>query len=459
MLSPPRGSGKIVAIARRELLAAVKTKAFLLTIVMMPVLMGISLAIQDVSTRMEREKEKVYAIVDRSPGQRVGKSLAQAFAGMQAMLGQEPELRGLIPGKTTIEVIEPAGDDDESIAQQRFDISQKIEKGQYEALIEIGPRAAEAPGLILPGTKRKFDDDEIVRYQAKGVGALQFRRVVEAIVNQVIQMNRFQDEGVPMLTIARVQQPVPVKARALTRFDAEKNTYVDGREEAQVVNLILPAVLVMLMFMIVMIGATPAMHGVVEEKSQRIAEVLLGSVTPFQLMAGKLLGIVGVSLILAAVYLGGGFFLASSFGVAELLSVGLMMWFVAMLLLALLIFGSLFIAVGAAASDVKDTQTLLMPIMTIACLPLFALGPIIQDPNGPIARACTMFPFAAPMLLVARESTPPGVPLGEMAASITVTLLTTFLCVWAAGRIFRIGILSHGKAPTFREMARWITRG
>ena len=87
-----------------------------------------------------------------------------------------------------------------------------------------------------------------------------------------------------------------------------------------------------------------------------------------------------------------------------------MVWFFVFLVLALLIYGSLFIAVGAAAADVKDTQTLLLPVMIIACLPLFALGPIMQDPNGPIAVACSWFPFATPFLLVARQSVPPGVP-------------------------------------------------
>jgi ABC-2 type transport system permease protein len=129
------------------------------------------------------------------------------------------------------------------------------------------------------------------------------------------------------------------------------------------------------------------------------------------------------------------------------------------LILALLIFGSVFIAVGAAATDVKDTQTLMMPIMIIACIPFFALSAIIQDPNGIIAQVCTFFPFATPMLLVARESVPPGVPIWEMIAGIVLVLVTTLLCVWAAGRIFRIGILMTGKPPSFRQMVAWAIKG
>ncbi len=189
------------------------------------------------------------------------------------------------------------------------------------------------------------------------------------------------------------------------------------------------------------------MQGIVEEKAQRIAEVLLGSVTPFQLMAGKLIGVIGVSMTMAAVYLIGGYVVADRYGVAEMLSPALLAWFLLFLVMALLIFGSLFIAVGAAAGDAKDTQTLLMPIMLIASLPFFALGPIMQDPNGKIAVVCSYFPFATPMLLVARQSVPPGVPLWQMVSGSAIVLGTTLFCVWAAGRIFRVGILMQGKGP------------
>jgi ABC-2 type transport system permease protein len=208
-----------------------------------------------------------------------------------------------------------------------------------------------------------------------------------------------------------------------------------------------------------MVGATPAMQGVVEEKGQRIAEVLLGSVSPFELMAGKLLGLVGVSLTMAGVYLAGGYVVAQRYGVADMLPPALVGWFAVFLVLALLIYGSLFIAVGAAAGDVKDTQTLMLPVMVVACLPFFALGPIMQDPNGAVAVACSWFPFATPFLLVARQSVPPGVPAVQMAGGIALVLATTLGCVWAAGRIFRVGLLMQGKGAKFGDLFRWVLKG
>ncbi|MCE9532079.1 MAG: ABC transporter permease, partial [Planctomycetes bacterium] len=228
---------------------------------------------------------------------------------------------------------------------------------------------------------------------------------------------------------------------------------------AQIANFLLPGVLIGLMLMVVMVGATPAMQGIVEEKGQRIAEVLLGSLSPFELMAGKLIGVIGVSLTMATVYLIGGYVVADRYGVAEMLTPTLLAWFLIFLVMALLCFGSLFIAVGAAAGDIKDTQTLLMPIMVIACLPFFALGPIMQDPNGRVAVICSFFPFATPMLLVARQSVPPGVPLWQMLSGIGIVLVTTCICVWSAGRIFRVGILMQGKGARFSDMVRWVVKG
>jgi ABC-type Na+ efflux pump permease subunit len=251
---------------------------------------------------------------------------------------------------------------------------------------------------------------------------------------------------------------VPLKYHALTKL-TPTGTYEDAKEGAQLANFFLPAVLIALMFMVIMVGATPAMQGVVEEKGQRIAEVLLGSLSPFELMAGKLLGVAGVSLTMALVYFAGGYVVAQRYGVADMLTPALMAWFFVFLVLALLIYGSLFIAIGAAAGDVKDTQTLLLPVMLVACLPFFALGPIMQDPNGTIAVACSWFPFATPFLLVARQSVPPGVPIVQMVGGIVLVLVTTLFCVWAAGRIFRVGLLMQGKGAKLGDLFRWVLKG
>jgi ABC-2 type transport system permease protein len=107
----------------------------------------------------------------------------------------------------------------------------------------------------------------------------------------------------------------------------------------------------------------------------------------------------------------------------------------------------------------KETQNLLLPVMLICCLPLFMVTNLIREPNSPVVTAVSFFPFATPMLMIARQSVPPGVPVWQPVVGIAGVLAATLFCVWAAGRIFRIGILMQGKGANLAVMARWVFRG
>jgi ABC-2 type transport system permease protein len=411
--------------------------------------------------KIDAEKEKKFVVIDRSPREVMATYLKESLKVKEDARAKDESGKAYFGGRVALEIVPPSEPTPEAMGRQRFEISQRIERGEIEGLVEIGPNVLER-GLRGEGLSRpdKVDDAEAVRFQAKSAGAQFFRRDIENWLSQAIQFVYVTTKGLTDKDFKHVvEYRVPVKTKSLTRQDATTGTYTDAPDQTRIVNIIIPGVLIGLMFMVVMVGATPAMHGIFEEKSQRIAEVLLGSVTPFQLMAGKLLGIIGVALTMSIVYLGGGCFLVAYYGYADFLPLHVLAWYLPLMVLALLIFGSLFIAVGAAAADIKDTQTLLMPIMLFACLPMFALGPIMMEPNGPIARVATFFPFATPMILVAREAVPPGVPWWEMLAGVAVVLVTTWICVWAASRIFRVGILMHGKGPKFGDLVRWAIKG
>src|SRR5205814_1299093 len=102
---------------------------------------------------------------------------------------------------------------------------------------------------------------------------------------------------------------------------------------------------------------------------------------------------------------------------------------------------------------------LLWPVMLLACLPLFTLRNVLEEPNSPVAVGMSFFPFATPMLMVTRMAVPPGVAWWEPPLGVLGVLVTTVLCVWAAGRIFRVGILMQGKGARLGEIARWVFRG
>jgi ABC-2 type transport system permease protein len=255
------------------------------------------------------------------------------------------------------------------------------------------------------------------------------------------------------------QRAFILRREGLSERDSATGKIKEPKAVHQIARFAVPAGLVMLMFVIIMLTTQPAMQGTVEEKTQRIAEVLLGSVPPFQLMMGKLLGLLGVSLTVAAVYLGGALWAAHRFDFLEYLPGTLMAWYFLFQVLSVFMFGSIFLAIGAAASEIKETQTLVMPVMLLACIPMFILGSALEDPNNSLVVATSFFPTASPMLMVFRLATDPGPPLWQPVAAAFLVLAVTIGCVWAAGRIFRVGILMQGKGAKFTQMLQWVFRG
>jgi ABC-2 type transport system permease protein len=263
----------------------------------------------------------------------------------------------------------------------------------------------------------------------------------------------------PRKIIHEIMRPAPVEAMGLTSRDPVTGAIREASLQDRIAPVAVPIGFMLLMFMVLMMTATPLMQGVVEEKMQRIAEVLLGSVRPFDLMLGKLLGMTAVSLTITAVYLGGAYWAARQYGFAEYIPGNLLAWFLVFQSLAALMYGSLFIAIGAACTDMKETQNLLWPVMLLAMLPMFLLGSVLQEPNSTVAFGLSFFPFSTPMLMILRQSVPPGVPSWQPILGVVLVMLTTLGCVWAAGRIFRVGILMQGKGAKLDEMMRWLIQG
>jgi len=254
------------------------------------------------------------------------------------------------------------------------------------------------------------------------------------------------------------QIPVPLESVGLSRRDAETGAVTEASEKSRLVSILIPVCLVFLMFMMVFSGSTPLLQSVAEEKGWRIAELLLSSVRPFQLMAGKLIGNLGVGLTTVAVYLVAISVAAHRYGYDELVSPRLFAWFLLFQVLGVLIYGSMFIAIGAACNDAKQIQSLLMPIMLLAVSPLLVLASVVQDPQTPLLGWFSFFPFATPMLMILRIAIPPGVPWWHPALGAALMLVAAAGCVYAAGRIFRLGLLMQGKGADVRQMVRWVLR-
>jgi ABC-2 type transport system permease protein len=443
---------KVLVIARREYLAAVRTKAFLITLLIMPLLMGGSILVQLLLKDAKDTRERHFAVIDRSPGGRLFEAIRAAAEKMDAEVAA-----GRAPGPGfKVEQATPKDASPEALDDLREQLSGRVRGGSLQGFVEIGPDVySPAKGPAGSG-----DAGRSLRFQTNRPTIRDFPELVNRVVTEKIEDERWREAGLDAAKVRGAIQGVPhLESRELSTRNPATGKVEEGRQQNPAAAFLVPFGVMMLMFMGILLSATPLMQGVVEEKMQRIAEVLLGSVRPFDLMLGKLLGMTAVSLTITAVYLGGAWWAAGRYGFKEYFPGELLAWFLAYQALAALMYGSLFAAVGAACTDMKETQTLMWPVMILVIFPMWMLGAVVNEPSGAVVTGMSFFPFATPMLMVARQAVPPGVPWWQPAVGAAGVLLTTLLCVWVAGRIFRVGILLQGKGARVGDLARWVLRG
>lgn len=435
---------KLWVVAMREYRTTVKSKTFLIVMGLMPVFMFGSIAAERVMKGRVDVATKKIAVVDHSG--KLFADLKEAAARRNEKEVLDPETGRQIEPKFELIETPPVADGRD---EQLLELSERIRKKELFAFIEIG-------GDIL-GSSPKSNGPSIHYYSNQPTYRDVYRWLAR-VINAQVQTARLDQAHIDKAVVQQAMMPVSVENLGLLAR-GESGEIVQAKEVDQARTMIPAIGLIMLMWMSLVITVQPLLNCVLEEKMQRIAEVLLGSVGPFELMAGKLLGYVLVSLTMVTVYFIGGYFVADHFGYADIIPFHLMGWFVVFQSLAILMFGSMFLAAGSCCNDLREAQNLVMPIWLPMIIPFFFLGTVMQHPDSNFAIGLSLFPPATPMLMLLRMSLPPTPDLWQPIVGVIGTVVTTVVCVWLAGRIFRVGLLLSGKPPKFTQMLRWVVRG
>ena len=428
---------KILIVAQSEFSTLVRSKAFIISVILMPIVMGGSIFLVRATKDTVDVKDRKFAYIDHSGI--VGPAIAEIAKAANAAADGPGGRTGprFLP-----EAVDVAG---RKLDDVKLELSRRVKQQELFAFVEF-------PADILdPATKSQ------ILYYSDTPSYMALPQWLRATTARVVEVIRFRNAGVDPVLVARLTKQIPIEQLGLVSRDSS------GRVEAKQVDRIrasmVPFAFLMLMYITVMSSAPQLLNSVMEEKMGRISEVLIASVTPFQLMMGKLLGSVGVSVLLAFIYIGGALAVASYWGYAGAASASQLAWFALFLLMAVVLFGSLFIAIGAACTDLKDSQNLVTPVMLLVMLPMMTIAPILRAPDGMFATVLSMLPTSAPFLMMLRISMQPGPPLWQIAVAVLVMLCTVVVCAWAAGRIFRTGLLMQGKSASFAEMIRWVRAG
>jgi len=194
----------------------------------------------------------------------------------------------------------------------------------------------------------------------------------------------------------------------------------------------------------------------VEEKSNRVMEVLLSSVIPFQLMAGKMIGLGLVSFTLFSVWMAGGAYMIVRNGWQHMVDLNTLGYFMLFFVPGFLLYAAVMAALGSLCNELKEAQNMMTPVMMIMIVPLMTMFWVGQNPDHLLARILTFIPTFTPFLMINRiaSAQPPGAL--EVASAVAVLVASIGLTVWLAARVFRVGILLYGKPPGLKEVARWM---
>ncbi|HKR65404.1 MAG TPA: ABC transporter permease [Thermoanaerobaculia bacterium] len=440
---------KLFAVMKREYLQSVRRKMFIIMTLLMPFLMaGITILPGLMMTRgMGKKRIAVLdatgqlqnAFVDANAKEPVDakKEARKALSGG----GREREL----PAQFEIEYRNVSGTDLTTAAKPYLarltrdnDAADKL-----EGVLAI-------PAAALANTDVKMD------YYSRSATDLVTQERLGRLANKSLQRLRLGSRGIDPHIVDTLLREVEIEAVQLSRTGEQKK----GGDLNFLVALIFGILLVLPSF----VYGQETMRGIVQEKSDRVVEVLVSSVTPMQLLTGKILGVamVGLTQITVWVTMMGLLGLnaapmaaMSGINLSQFIRPSVFIFFFVFFILAYLTYVCVFSIAGAACNSEREAQQFVMPVMMLMLTPWFLMMPIIMNPDAPFAVAFSLAPVFGPMTMFVRTvvSEP---PMWHVAVSILVSIATITVFFWITAKIFRVGILSYGKRPTIPELWRWV---
>ncbi|UCG27374.1 MAG: ABC transporter permease [Bacteroidales bacterium] len=436
---------KILILASREYRTSVRTKSFVIGILLAPVLMGGSMVAFMLLKDKVDIRDKTIAVIDHS--ELMADTLVKTAEYRNENEIFDEETGEKIRPAYLIEVVQA---DSSDLFNVRLELSDRVRSRELHAFLEIGseiihPSENYEKSRIKYYSEHAFMDDVINWFSWPINNRIRQIRIAELNLNEEAVGDLFYWNN--------------IESMGLINVDKKTGDLQDAERTNELETFLIPYIMVLLMFMMVMMSAIPLLTAVMEEKIERIAEVLLGSVTPFQFMMGKIIGSISVSLTISAVYIIGGIVTASQMDVGDMIPFHVLPWFFTFLVLFVIMVGSTMAALGSACNDNKDAQSLQFPAMIPVLLPLFIMIPIIQNPISGFATTLSLIPPFTPTLMIIRLATPVTIPLWQPIAGLAGVILYTIFSVWAGGRIFRTCILMQGTKPKLANMIRYVFRG
>ncbi len=426
-------TAKIWTIIRHEYTTKVKSKGFIISTILGPLILLALIAIPIIVTMLSMgESEKKIAIIDNS-GRNIGHKLFSIDTTKYLLTNS-------------------------SLSELRNQLLNRVIDGYFFIPEDITTRSK-------------------ITIYTRGGGGIAFIAKIEKNLSRIIRHERLSEAGLDPNFIDMADKGIEVQTEKLTEEGSKK----DYAEVFAGVGYFLGFMIYMMMFMY----GSLVMRSVIEEKANRIIEVIASSAKPFEIMFGKVVGIgaVGLTQVIVWVVLSLGILslvgpvasmiapspdtftagmpidgreasFMQNFEIPEI-SIWLILGFIFYFLSGYFIYSTLFAAVGSAVDQEADAQQLMTPITLPIIIPILFIGSVISNPDGVLAVVLSLIPFFSPILMIVRVAAT-DVPLWQILSSVLLMISTFLGCLWVAAKIYRTGILMYGKKPSFKDIFKWV---
>ena len=485
---------KTFLVAQREYLENVRTKTFWISIFIVPLLLGLTigggallsrlkevqrytvvdLGDQGLQRRAEREFREgdLSALFRRlTKGEKAAElqELAQKLGPVSAgaeptgeqmlaiydwLAQQGPDMLQRIGDLETSRKFELVGLDDLDLigkepAAQREALNKLVQDGKLFAYVVLGGQ----PNDSLDGFE----------YVSNNLTDESLRTSYENALTRLVQKDRIRAANIAPKVAEHIQQRVELKKKQIDATGA-----VTEVKRENVLDKWAPVGFVYFLWIAIFSIANLLLTNTIEEKSNRIIEVLLSSVSPTELMQGKILGIAATGLTIIGTWVGfallAGLFAPMLFGdggpsmlkllFAAIGNTSYLVAFVAYFLGGYLLYAAILVAIGSVCNSLKEAQNLMQPVMMVLFIPLVAMVFITQEPNGIVARVLSFIPLFTPFTMMNRAGGPPET--WEYVATTILLVVSIWLTMRGAGKVFRIGVLMTGNPPKLKEIFGWL---
>lgn len=413
---------KIFTIAKREFKESVFKKSFIIMTLITPFLMILMAVGPSLLLQMDKEESTILNVYDASSS--IENELAMTLN----------DTTDLTP-KFVLNFLNNIADENALLIEQKEMINNELIDGY----------------LYIP--KDVNEKGEII-YYSKNTGDFDLNKSIRKGVSSIAINNRLKNSGLDHQLINKLIENVPLKTIKITKEGSEA-------ESNFLTEFFSTFIFILILYMTLIMYGMVLMRSIIEEKTSRIIEVLLSATTPFQIMAGKIIGqgSVGLTQYLIWAISGTAIFMFGP-GVFSIstdslnFSPEILFYFVLFYLLGYFLYASMYTGVGALTNSDQESQQMAMPITLMLVVPIMVISLLTKDPDNSIIHILSYIPFFSPMIMFARINlSEPS--LIEIWSSIGILIFTILIVTWINAKIFRIGILMYGKRPTLPEILKW----